>query len=407
VKVARHVPRIRWKRPPSSPVRLSAFVDARGHEADAPSCVASLRDEWNRDRRRDEDLEVFVLVDAPRTERAFEVDAHVVELDAGVSRAQGLAEAIAHSRGAARDVVAVLAPDVVFLPGSLTPLLQRLQSDPECGAVAPRRFLDEALQFQPTHPPEPSPFEHLWLRASRRFAFVARRQSRRMRARNWTFWSSVEPIASDSLAEPCVFLRRKALARARGLFHAARAGRLAHLDLMSRVAEQGYSLVYEPRSRVLGRVADDERDAATGMTGDAARDAYVRRHGGFLGRWAERCATWLDRRSRVVVRGGDGVHAELGPLTTPPVLEIGRNVNFAIELEHDGVPGVVAGSLGQGAHFAFADAAWNRLVPGDYRVKAVDRDSGRLLGAWSLTKARARDSAPTTAGPFAPCARPS
>lgn len=407
MKAARHVPRIRWRRLPSAPVRLSAFVDGRGRVVEASRCVASLREDWERDGRRACDLEVFVLVEPGCEAEAGDSGARIVTVAAQESRTHGLSAALEQSSGAARDIVAVLAPDVVFLPGSVTPLLQRLQSDPDCGAVAPRRFLDAARQFQPVHPPEPSPMEHLWLRASRRFPFVARRQSRRLRARNLTFWASDHPITTDALAAPCIWMRRKVLSRARGLFHAARAGRLADLDLLLRVAEQGYQLVYEPRATILSEPAENERDPAHTMRSDLDRAAYLRRHCGALARAIEHVAAWIAGGTRRIRANAREIPADLGRVDAPPVLELGRNVSFLIELESVAAPGVLAGAVGQGAHFAFAEAAWEGLTPGHYRVRAIDRLTGRSLGAWRLSKRRRRANASSVDGSFAASARPS
>ena len=56
-----HVPRIRWRRPPSAPVRLTALITGASSTEAAHECIESLRNEWARDLRKAEDLDVIVV----------------------------------------------------------------------------------------------------------------------------------------------------------------------------------------------------------------------------------------------------------------------------------------------------------------------------------------------------------
>lgn len=411
MKVARHVPRIRWRRLPRSTVRLSAIVDARGAETLLPACLSSLRDEWLRDGRRADDLEFVVIV---ATDHALDVertpsgstgfddtqsgstgfdraapDVRVLREDG--PRGVALERAVGLTRGSARDVVGFVTADVEFLPGSVRALLERLQSDPDCGAVAPRRFLDEACQLQPTHPPRPTPLEHAWMRAARRFTWIANAQAARQRARNHTLWTAREPVALDTLAPACVWLRRKALARTRGLFHAARAGRMADHDLLARVAEQGYVLLHEPRAHVRGGLRAEELDVDHLWRLDGSRAEYVLRHATPLGRWLERAARWL---SSSVGSARRSPGEDLGVLDAPPVFELGRSALHVLELERADVAAVAVGCVQHGAHLQLSDAAWASLADGVWHARVYEHGRGAPVARAHFRKVTTRPFQP-------------
>lgn len=352
-----HVPRIRWRRPPNARVRLSALVvGAQGGEATA--CAESLAREWERAGRRAEDLEIVAAADEPG----------------------GIDVALARTSGEARDIVAFVRADVVFLEGSLRPLLERLQGDPDCGAVAPRAFADPAGQLQ--HAPRrfPSAFARLARAAAGRWAIVGRIYAARRFACSLGWWTSEQPLRSDALPSACVFQRRKAIERAAGLLDPRFDADWGALDFGARIARSGYRLLYEPRSRIVVRSRSPELLAAT-----RARREFCARHFGPLERAIESAAAALEVRG---IPRREARAQDLGLVEHSPVFEFGRPLRFVVEVSSSPRWLDAAGAVGEGHVFRFEDEAWAWIGPGPHFVRAIDRDSGRTIGAWRFHRRR-------------------
>ncbi|MBL8859441.1 MAG: hypothetical protein JNL28_13095 [Planctomycetes bacterium] len=365
MKAALHVPRIRWRRPPSAAVRLSALIVGSGSGERAAACIASLEREWLAEHRRACDLEILLAADTE----------------------DGIERAWSASSGSARDIVAVVRDDVVFLEGSLRPLIERLQGDPDCGAVAPRVFVDDAQQLQSLPRAWPSACGRLVRAAAERFALVGRWYARRRFIHSLAWWTTEHALASDALPEACLFQRRKAIERAAGLRDPRVRGDLERLDFCRRVARSGYKLVFEPRSRVV-------HSARTQAHAEKLqRSRFEPAPAGFLERVAERIASRLERRRRIraLERAVD-----LGRISTSPTFELGRSLRFIVEVTADPKWLEATGIVGEGPVFQFADSSWNCLGPGSHYVRAIDRDSGRTLGAWRFVKPRTTEVANTS-----------
>jgi GT2 family glycosyltransferase len=406
--VRRRARRIRWRRPPTSSVRLSALIVNYDSGGFALACVESLQQEWSRDGRESGDLEIVVVDNASPSDqsdwlaRIAERGARVVHSDVNGGYAAGIALALSHTSGNARDVVAVLNADVEFRPGSLRPLLERLQTDPGCGGVAPRAFVDEGLQLQLPRVPAPTPLEHLFAAAADRWPLVGRVYAARRHRRAMVWWSAKQPIETDMLAGACFFLRRKAIERAGGLLDARFPLYFEDADLCLRLRSAGYRLVHEPRATILHRWS---RSAGAGdrfVTEPMrrywlSRAAFVAKHHGRVGRAVERLALRLvenapaGKRARPIERIVD-----LGRTGVPPVLELGRRTRWVVEIGLSPTWILAAGAIGEGHVFRLDDAAWSWLFAGRYWVRALDRDSRRTIGAWTFEKttpARALDEA--------------
>ncbi len=371
MKSTLHVPRIRWRRAPNSAVRLTVLVTGAACESDARHTVASLRDEWTRAHRRDEDLVVIAVLDT----------------------AAAIESALGASPGYARDIVAVVRHDVVFLEGSLKPLLERLQGDPDCGAVAPRVFVDSSTQLQPAIRAWPSALTRLWHAAANRWAIAARWYVPRRARESMQWWTTEQALASEALPSACVFQRRKAIERASGLRDPRFDGELCDLDFARRVARSGYKLVFEPRSRVVVRETGGdgantfESTRARGRQRGALRSraAFEERHFGPFERALQRVAAALE------VRGcpRSAAHAtDLGLVHDSPVFEFGRPVRYVLELSRSPRFLDAAGAVGEDHVFRFEDAAWNWIGSGPHFVRALERDSGRVIGVWRFRKPR-------------------
>lgn len=368
MKTTPHLPRIRWRRLPSAPVRLTALITGANSEDSARTCRDSLVNEWARELRQQTDLDVIVVDDT----------------------AGGIERALARSAGTARDIVAVVRHDVVFQEGALKPLLERLQSDPDCGAVAPRVYVDAARQLQPAVLAWPGAITRLWRAAANRWALAGRLYAARRHKESVQWWTTEHPLASSALPSACVFQRRKAIERAAGLRDPRFEGEFGDLDFARRVARSGYKLVFEPRSRIVVREPVGES-----VSSARARATFEARHFGAFERALQRVAAALEVRG--CPRAAAGA-SELGVVSASPVFEFGRPLRFVVELSRSPRWIDAAGAVGEGHVFRFEEAAWNWIGPGPHFVRAIDRDSGRTIGAWRFRKARVSAEKQTASG---------
>jgi hypothetical protein len=360
MKSTLHVPRIRWRRPPSAPVRVTALITGAATADASQECIDSLAAEWAREGRKTEDLEVLVVAD-----------------DAGA-----IGRALGQSSGAARDIVAVVRHDVVFQEGALKPLLERLQGDPDCGAVAPRVYVDAARQLQPAIRAWPSAITRLWRAAAGRWALFGRWYAARRHREAVQWWTTENALASSALPSPCVFQRRKAIERAAGLRDPRFEGDFAALDYARRIQRSGYKLVFEPRARIVVR-----GPVVAGKCSARARAAFEASHFGAFERALQRVAAALE------VRGcprADARASELGLVEDSPTFRFGRPLRYVVELSNSPRWLDAAGAIGEGDAFRFEEPAWNCIGPGPHFLRAIDRDSGRTIGAWRFRKPRSK-----------------
>jgi hypothetical protein len=339
-------------------VRVTALITGASSSEEARPCIESLTLEWSRGHRRERDLDVIVVDDTPA----------------------GVESALQSSFGAARDIVAVVRHDVVFLEGSLEPLIQRLQGDPDCGAVAPRVFVDASTQLQPAIRTWPSALTRLCRAAATRWAIAARWYAARRHEESVRWWTTERALASEALPPACVFQRRKAIERAAGLRDPLFDPELSAMDFARRLARSGYKLVFEPRARIVVRESPiPARDLGR------ERAAFEERHFGTFERALQRVAAALEVRGcpRAAARATD-----LGVVEVSPVFEFGRPLRYVVELSRSPRWIDAAGAVGEGHVFRFEDAAWNWIGPGAHFVRAIDRDTGRTIGAWRFRKPR-------------------
>jgi hypothetical protein len=80
--------------------------------------------------------------------------------------------------------------------------------------------------------------------------------------------------------------------------------------------------------------------------------------------------------------------SDLGVVEHSPVFEFGRPLRYVVELSTSPRWIDAAGAVGEGHVFRFEEAAWNWIGPGPHFVRAIDRDSGRTIGAWRFRKPR-------------------
>ena len=381
--------------------RLSALIVNHDSGAWAVRCVESLIIDWERSGRDLEDLEVIVTDSGSSDGEGTwwrslrRLGARVITSSDNVGYASGLNLAWERSSG---DVVALLNPDLYFLPGSIDPLLEHLERFPRTGAVTPRCFIDEARQI--LLPPNrlPGPGEELgeilsahWPRLARTLAAERSRCARR-------WWTTEESVRASMLSGACLFLRREVVEELGVPMDGEYPLYFEDADLCARLTAKGRPLELVPQSEVLHHWS---RCAGPTFEGDPARRWAESRarwmatyHGGPLGALL-RSAGSLARRwtSRRAVRPMHAVE-ELGPLIEAPRIEFPRSDSYQLEISLTPFWGLAAGILVEGDEYRMPARTWSWLFPGTYYLRAVHRKSGAVLGAWRFEKTSAARSWP-------------
>ncbi|MBI1382795.1 MAG: glycosyltransferase [Planctomycetaceae bacterium] len=146
--------------------RLSAMVVNYNTGAFAEVAIASLRVEWRREGRHMDDLEI-VLVDnnSPQDQSEFleRIEASgvtVLRSKDNLGYAGGMNLAFEHTCGEPTDIVALLNPDLYFLPGSIAALMDYVAENPDVGAADPRTYFDPGKRLQLPRNLLPTLFEH-------------------------------------------------------------------------------------------------------------------------------------------------------------------------------------------------------------------------------------------------------
>lgn len=382
--------------------RLAALVVNHRSGSWALQCLRSLRLEWERCGRDPADLELVVVDSGSGEEEGQRLDeleragVRVVRSARNLGYAGGLCLAFRETRGAADDAVALLNPDLLFLPGSLAPLLEALD-DPRVGAVGPRIYLDEELQVQLPPNALPTPGRELLEALATRWPRLARWRAAAVtrRARRW--WGSEERLTTDMLSGACLFLRRGVVDALGGPMDPGYPLYYEDADLCARLRARRLDLVLEPAAEVLHHWS---RSAGPAFEGEVARRHAVGR-ARFLGTHHRGPLGLALRGARVLLESlgpapGAALHdfTDLGALQEAPELDLGRSGEALVELALTPHLGLTAGVLVEGRRYRLPARTWSWMYPGTYYLRALDHETGALLGAWVLRKETASRSWP-------------
>jgi N-acetylglucosaminyl-diphospho-decaprenol L-rhamnosyltransferase len=388
--------------------RLAALVVNYNSGAFAVGCVRSLIADWSRSGRPRETLDL-VLVDnkSPRDQSAYlaEIEAlgvRVVRSDQNLGYAGGINLAYAQTSGGAQDFVAILNPDLYFLPGSVEPLLEYLAAHPECAAVDPRATIDPGQVFNLPRNLMPTPWDVLLLNLSHRFARVGRYYAARRVRLSMAWWVEPGAVESDFLSGACIFLRRGVVQELGQPMDPRYPLYFEDTDLFRELSRRGYRLMHVNRSAVLhhwsrSSGAGDEFEAGEGARRYkiSSRLFYEKHYGRPLAALVRRIN---GMGQRWAARGVAPIHpiASLGLVDDGPRLEFDRSRRFLVELGLTPNWLVAAAAVGEGQRWACPPEAWAWLFPGRYFLRALDRDSGEVLGAYEVFKSTPGRSEPVT-----------
>ena len=378
--------------------RLSALIVNYDSGDFAVTCAESLMDEWRREGQRADRLEIILVDNASPSDqseplaRLEERGVRLVRSTTNLGYAGGVNRAFSESSGDPTDLVAVLNPDIVFLPGSLRPLLRTLALHPDCGAVAPRTTVDPDghLQLPPVQQPTAADeagaaLAHLW-------PAFARLRGRRRAVRSLQRWTEHHPLDVKMLSGACLFLRRDTVEQLGMLMDADYPLYYEDADLCRRIRDLGLRLVLHPESHVVhhwsrsaGHAERFERVAAPRLRASQAlwRARRFTAVGRFITERLERLAAKRSRcgRTRTAHRCTD-----LGSTEAPPRFTWERTCSWVLEVSLSPAWTLAAGNVGIGSSVAVPRSAWEWLFPARYYARVLDRHTGRLLGAWTFEK---------------------
>ncbi len=380
--------------------RLAALVVNYNTGSYAECCVESLLHEWAREGRARDELEI-VLVDnaspVPQEEYLRRIEAlgvTVIRSRENLGYARGMNLCYARTRGAPGDVVAVLNPDLHFLPGTVGMLLDYVLDHPEVGVVDPATSVDPLGMINLPPNVLPTPLEHLRIVLANMFPFWARAYSRYREAKCMQWWTAREPIETDMLSGCCLFLRRAVVDELGWVMDPRYPLYFEDTDLFRTLSQKGYKVVHHTRARILhhwsrsAMIAGGPGDEAT-TRHELSRELYYRKFYGPLGRglyalsqamlmrWPKR---WLGRPLQPMT--------DLGTLAEPLALELPRACRWRVEMSVHPAFVICSGSFGRGERFVIPLETWDWMFPIDYYVRVTDLDAGAVLGAYRFRKSK-------------------
>ena len=375
-------------------------------------CVESLRRTWLLEGRDPADLTVVVVDTAsgPAEEpwlSSIEKDgSQVVRCEENLGYAGGM---IAGYRQALKgegatdrghEAVALLNPDLHFLSGSITPLLEELDRDQSCGAVGPRMAIDEGASI--FHPRLELPLVANELSTTQ--ARFERPQARALLARRARmaaeFLSAESARVVPMLSGACIVMRRETVEALGGPLDDAYPLYYEDAQLAQDLRSMGLSSKVVSASEVLHHWS---RSAGSGaeFAGEPARRAAISR-ALFHERHGEAHAVRsLKETEELLARSEVEMPFELEALGLQEgafSVSVESQEEVLIELSACPFFPLAAGTLASGETWELSEALWAWIFPGKWYLRAACALTGRHLGAWSFEKEAAARVAPVELG---------
>lgn len=379
--------------------RLSALLVNYNTGNFAQRCVESLIAMWALEGRDPEQLEVVVVDNASPTEQEQwlvhleRLGATVVRSSENLGYAGGMNLAFERTSGGPDDLVAILNPDLFFLKGALGTMIGYLLENRHVGIVDPKVSIDPGRELFLPRNPLPTLVEQVWVTLAHKNTPWAWRYSKRRLRHDVPFHESLEPTRTNMLSGCCMFMRREVITKLGGrpmddsfpLYY-------EDTDLCRKVEKLGYHLVHMGNAPVLHYWS---RSAGIGsqFEGEPARryrisqELYFRRYYGGAG---ARLAKWLSGRATAwAALDNVNMHEfeHLGAVEEAPVLELsGPDGPFIIESNFSPSFSLSAGTLGEGSRFQYTPGAWEWMFPATIFVRALDRRTLDVRGAWTFDR---------------------
>ncbi len=376
-------------------MKLAALMVNYGSGAFALAAARSLAREWLAADLDPSDLSLIVVDQPAGTDEERwlselkKTGARVVHNRQNDGFAGGIQLALEHSTGGPDDLVAVLNPDIVFLPGSIAALLERLLVNPLAGAVAPRAWMDEGCTFQLPSPILPTAAGELLEFGAGRLPFLARRAAARRSKVDWEAWTTEVPIRRRMVPGACMFLHRGVAESLEHLLDPRYPLYYEDADLCRRLAQRGLEIELVPDANVLHHGA---RSSGVGQDFEAgprtrwkqARAKYMRQYASAPMRAGLALADAFAAQFPRPARPAHGLKAM--PLSTdPPTIPLPVGGPWCLELSLTPTFGFALGTTAPSGNWDFPVSAWNWLFAGRYYLRALHAN-GKVEAAWTFAK---------------------
>jgi GT2 family glycosyltransferase len=379
-------------------VGLAALIVNYNTGSYAECCVQSLLKEWAREGRARAKLQVVLVDNAspepqePYLTRIEALGVRVLRSSENLGYARGMNLCYAETRGERGDVVAILNPDLHFLPGTVATLLDYVLDHPEVGVVDPATSVDPLGVVNLPPNVLPTPMEHVRITLAGLHPFFARRYADYRMKKCLQWWTAKEPIQSDMLSGCCLFLRRAVIEELGQVMDPRYPLYFEDTDLFRTLEQRGYKVVHHTRARILHHWSRSAK--VGGAPGDQAmqrfevsREAYYRKFYGPFGRGVYALANAVARRwPKAWI--GRAIHplTPLGVQFTPPVFELPRACRFLIEMSVHPAFVISSGTFGEGQRWACPPEAWEWFFPADYYARVLDLDTMEVIAAFRFHK---------------------
>ncbi|MDF1800248.1 MAG: glycosyltransferase [Planctomycetota bacterium] len=381
--------------------RLTALIVNYNSGSYTWACAVSLELEWQALGRDRADLELIVVDNASPSDQSEQL-AHLEERGVKVVRSRenlgyagGMNLGLASSAEDARpdDLVAILNPDLYFLPGSLGVLVDYISTHPDVGAVDPRAFIDPACGLNLPRNLLPTLVDHTWMALAQMSPAVCRAYSRRRLKKALPWWRAEEPLEAEMLSGCCLFLRRGVVDELPHLMDPRYPLYYEDTDLFRELVARGYKLVHHGGARVLHHWS-----RSTGLVGGAAeteagrryavaQEAYYRKfYGGLGAAWVRLVNKAVERWPRKLYNRPMHALVELGSFVEPIHVDLPRDSRFLVEMGMAPNWLLSAGIFGTGTAWTCPPETWAWFFQARYFMRILDVDSGELLGAWTFEK---------------------
>jgi N-acetylglucosaminyl-diphospho-decaprenol L-rhamnosyltransferase len=382
-------------------VSLAALVVNYNTGSYAECCVESLLHEWRREGRAREKLSIVVVDNAspepqePFLARIEALGAKVVRAGENLGYARGMNLAYEHTRGAPGDVVAILNPDLHFLPAALGTLIDYVLDHPDVGVVDPTTSVDPLGVIN--LPPNllPTPLEHVRITFANMHPLFARAYARYRQPQCLRWWSSREPVETDMLSGCCLFMRRAVIDELGRVMDPRYPLYFEDTDLFRTLSRKGYKVVHHTRARILhhwsrsAKIGGAPDDGPT-QRFEVSREAYYRKFYGPFGRGLYAGMNAIGRRwPRHWIGRAIQPMTPLGELHQPFAFELPRPARFLIEMSVHPAFVICSGTFGTGQRWSCPPEAWEWFFPLEYFARVIDLDTREVLAAYSFRKSDA------------------
>jgi GT2 family glycosyltransferase len=379
-------------------VALAALIVNYNTGSYAECCVDSLLHEWQREGRPREKLTIVLVDNAspdPQEPHLSNLEARgvtVIRSSENLGYARGINACYERTQGAPGDVVAILNPDLHFLPGTIERLIDYLFEHQDCGVVDPSTCIDALGVFNLPRNLLPTPLEHARVTLAQLHPFFCRLYSRRRLKRAMVWWTSPEPVETDMLSGCCLFMRRAVVEELGRPMDPRYPLYFEDTDLFLTLRERGYKVVHHTGARILhhwsrsARVGGPFEDEPTRRY-ELSRAEYFKKFYGPFGRFLVEAVNRLARRwPREKIGRPMMPLVDLGELVEPVEIRLPRSARFLIEIAIHPTFVICCGIFGTGERWRCPADSWDWLFKLEYYLRAIDLDSGAVLGGWRFTK---------------------